>query len=142
MSLNQGSRTETYMTRWAILRRLSALGAVVGILAVAFGIREVAGPDGAVAQYSGTALYAAMIYAGWYVLAPSLRPPIAAGLAVGFCWLVEFFQLSGVPAALSERSILARLALGVTFDPTDLLWYALGVLPLLAVHGAWRSRMS
>jgi hypothetical protein len=130
------------MTRQAILRRLIALGAVVGFLAVAFGIRMVAGTEGAVAQYSGTALYAAMIYAGWYVLAPSLRPPVAGVLAVGFCWLVELFQLTGVPAALSERSLLARLALGVTFDPVDLLWYALGVLPLVAVHSAWRSRMS
>jgi hypothetical protein len=142
-----GQATETYLTRQVILGRLIAFGAVVGFLAVAFAIRHLAGASvldssGALAQYSGTALYAAMIYAGLYVLVPTLRPPVAGVLAVGFCWLVELFQLTGVPAALSERSLLARLALGVAFDPVDLLWYALGVLPLVAVHSAWRSRMS
>lgn len=142
MKSRPGQATETYLTRQVILGRLIALGAVVGFLAVAFGIRYLAGTGSALAQYSGTALYAAMIYAGLYVLVPSLRPPVAGVLAVGFCWLVELFQLTGVPAALSERSLLARLALGVAFDPVDLLWYALGVLPLVAVHSAWRSRMS
>lgn len=61
---------------------------------------------------------------------------VAGVAAVGFCWLVEFLQLTGVPAALSAHSVLARLALGVTFDPMDLLWYPVGVVPLAAVH--WR----
>jgi hypothetical protein len=39
------------------------------------------------------------------------------------------------PVDLRRRLIaLARLALGVAFDPADLLWYPVGVLPLLAVH--------
>lgn len=135
------------MTGHAVRSRLVALGAVGGILAVAFGIRVLAGTSvldssGALAQYSGTALYAAMIYAGVFVLAPSLRPPVAAVVALGFCWLVELFQLTGAPAALAERSVLARLALGVAFDPADLLWYAVGVVTALAVHGLRWSRMS
>ncbi|MFD0592987.1 DUF2809 domain-containing protein [Catellatospora coxensis] len=61
-------------------------------------------------------------------------------MAVAFCWLVELSQLTGVPAYLSERSLLARLALGVAYDPLDMLWYPAGVLPLVAVHVLLRAR--
>jgi hypothetical protein len=117
-----------------------AVAAAGGILAVAFGIRALTGADSALSQFSGTALYAAMIYAGVYVPAPATRPIVAAVVALAFCWAVELSQLTGVPAALSERSLLARLALGVTFDPIDLPWYAVGVLVALAGHlGARRG---
>lgn len=124
-----------------VRRRLIALAGAGACLGLAFGIRLLTGSDvvdssGALAQNSGTALYASMIYAGVFVLAPSSRPAVAAGLAIAFCWLIELFQLTGIPADLSARSLLARLALGVTFDPKDLLWYAIGVLPLLAIHSA------
>jgi hypothetical protein len=130
---------EAFRPGLAVRRRLIALAAVAVILAVAFGIRLLAGASvldssGVLAQYSGTALYAAMIYAGVFVLAPKVRPVVAAGLAIAFCWAVELFQLTGIPAALSSRSVLARLALGVAFDPSDLLWYVVGVAALLAVH--------
>ena len=46
------------------------------------------------------------------------------GLA--FSCAVECLQLTDVPAALAERSTLARLALGTTFHAPDLLRYALG----------------
>jgi hypothetical protein len=46
---------------------------------------------------------------------------------VAFCWLVEFAQLSPYPAELSDRSTLARLVLGSTFNPPDLFWYVAGV---------------
>lgn len=59
---------------------------------------------------------------------------MAGTIAVAFCWLVEFLQLTGIPAALSERSVVARLALGVQFDATDLVWYLVGVLPLVLLH--------
>ncbi|WP_305788271.1 DUF2809 domain-containing protein [Symbioplanes lichenis] len=126
-----------------IKERGLALLAVVAILAVALGIRvasdtSVVDSSGALAQYSGTALYAAMVYAGVYVLFPRLRPPVAGAAALALCWAVELFQLTGVPAELSARSTLARLALGVAFDVTDLLWYAIGVLPLVLAHLAIR----
>ncbi|MEU4428010.1 DUF2809 domain-containing protein [Actinoplanes sp. NPDC024001] len=124
--------------RWRV--RIIALAAVAGFLAVALGIRLLVSAGGildgtgALAQHSGTALYASMIYAGVFVLGPATRPLIAGAAAVAFCWLVEFFQLTGVPAELSAHSLLARLALGVTFDPTDLVWYVAGVLPLAVLH--------
>ena len=120
-------------------KRLAAAAAALIFLGVALGIRMLAGSpildsSAPLAQYSGTALYASMIYAGVFVLFPVVTPAIAAGAAIAFCWLVELFQLTGVPAQLSERSLLARLALGVHFDPTDLLRYVIGVVPLLALH--------
>jgi hypothetical protein len=120
--------------------RLASAAAAAGFLAVALGIRVLAGGDGvldgsgALQQHSGTALYASMVYAGVFLLAPRTRPVVAGAAAVSFCWLVELLQLTGLPAALSERSLLARMALGVTFDATDLAWYPVGVLPLVLLH--------
>ncbi|MEV6487224.1 DUF2809 domain-containing protein [Actinoplanes sp. NPDC051633] len=134
--------------------RLIAVAACCAILGLGLAVRAFAG--GAFGQHAGTALYAAMIYAGIYVLAPegpgfsalaggsaagsgtapATRPWVAGAVAVTFCWIVEFAQLTGVPADLAERSQLARLVLGAQFDPTDLLWYVLGVVPIAAMHSA------
>jgi hypothetical protein len=114
------------------------LGAVSVFVAVGLGVRA-SGVDGKFQQCAGTALYASMIYAWVFVLRPRTTPFVAGAAAVGFCWLVEFSQLTGIPAALSAHSTLARLALGVAFDPMDLLWYPVGVLPLVAVH-RWLGR--
>ncbi|MGW4942276.1 ribosomal maturation YjgA family protein [Actinoplanes sp. NPDC004185] len=112
--------------------RLAALAAVVVIVGLAFGIRSVS--DGGLEQWSGTALYASMIYAGVFLLWPA-APPVRAGiLAVAFCWAVEFSQLTGVPAALSERSPAARLVLGASFDWVDVAWYPVGVVPFVVLH--------
>ena len=124
---------------WRI--RLVALAGAAGALAVALGIRALTGvamvdSRGALAQYSGTALYAAMIYAGVFSVRPGSRPWVAGAAAIGFCWVVEFFQLTGLPAAWSEHSLIARLVLGRQFDPVDLAWYVIGVLPIVAVHTA------
>jgi hypothetical protein len=129
-----------------IKERGIALAAVVAALALALGIRvasdtSVLDSSGAPAQYSGTALYAAMVYAGIFVLLPGSRPEVAGAVALGFCWAVELFQLTGVPAELSARSWLARMALGVAFDATDLLWYAIGIVPLVLLHRIIRSRL-
>ncbi|MFI5937293.1 DUF2809 domain-containing protein [Actinoplanes sp. NPDC051494] len=128
--------------------RLAGVLAVGLILATALGIRLLAGDNGVLdssgplAQYSGTALYASMIYAGVYVLAPATRPWPAGAVAVVFCWAVECFQLTGLPARWSAHSALSRLALGVQFDAGDLAWYTVGVLPLVALHTLvrWRAR--
>ena len=59
---------------------------------------------------------------------------VAGAAAIIFCWLVELFQLTGLPAEWSEHSIVARLVLGRQFDPVDLLRYPVGVLPLVVLH--------
>ncbi|GIG86889.1 ribosomal maturation YjgA family protein [Plantactinospora endophytica] len=112
--------------------RLVAFGAAVVFLAAALLLRALA--DGALEQHSGTLLYGSMVHAGVLFLWPRTAPVTAGAVAVGFCWLVEIAQLTGVPAELSARSLLARLVLGVQFDPTDLAWYPVGIVPLVALH--------
>ena len=119
----------------------SRLWALLGAglaLAVAFAIRAV--DDGALRQYSGTALYASMIYAGVFLIRPRTTPLVAGAAAITFCWAMETFQLTSVPAELSSHSLLARYVFGVTFDPVDLAWYPVGVIPLVAAHWFLRAR--
>jgi hypothetical protein len=122
--------------------RLLMLAAAAGLLAVALAIR--AGTDGSLngagrlAQYSGTALYASMAYVGVLFLWPRRSPLGAGAIAWAWCWAMEFLQLTGIPADLSSRSLAARLVLGVRFDPTDLLWYPPGIIPLVVLHEVLR----
>jgi hypothetical protein len=117
--------TPSHVRIWALVS-----GAVV--LGLAFTIRALAGGD--LEQFSGTALYGSAVYAMVVFAGPRLRPVVAGAIAICFCELVEVAQLTGVPAALSQRSLLARLALGVQFDAVDLAWYPVGVVPLAALH--------
>ncbi|MEH0934174.1 ribosomal maturation YjgA family protein [Micromonospora psammae] len=119
------------------VRLLTPLAAAL-FLGVALAIRAV--DDGPLRQHSGTALYASMVWAGVLFVRPRLAPLPAGLVAVVFCWLVECAQLTGIPAELSARSVAARLALGVQFDPVDLAWYPAGVAPLVALHLAVRRR--
>ncbi|MFI7282633.1 DUF2809 domain-containing protein [Micromonospora chersina] len=119
------------------VRLLMPLAALL-FLGLALLIRVV--DDGVLRQYSGTALYASMVWAGVLFLWPGLAPVPAGTLATVFCWLVECAQLTGVPAELSARSMAARLALGVQFDPVDLAWYPAGVAPLVVLHHVVRAR--
>lgn len=119
------------LSRPLIVRLFTAVCAAVF---VGLGLVLRATTDGLLQNASGTILYASMVYVAVVFVAPRVEPWLAGAIAIGFCWLVELSQLTGVPAALSARSQLARLALGVEFDPQDLLWYPVGVLPLVAVH--------
>ena len=118
--------------------RLLGAALVGGSLALAFAIRLLTGPmvetTGPLQQISGTALYASAFYGGVLILWPRGRPLPVALISIAFCWAVEFFQLTDVPAELSARSVVARLVLGRTFDPSDLLWYVVGVLLAMRVH--------
>jgi hypothetical protein len=110
--------------------------AAAGFLGLALGIRAVTGDwsgHGWLAQYSGTALYASMVYAGVIVVWPRGSAVWAGVIATAFCWTVEAAQLSGIPAQLSARHILLRAALGVHFDWADILWYPVGIVPLVVV---------
>ncbi|WP_433223357.1 DUF2809 domain-containing protein [Microtetraspora malaysiensis] len=104
--------------------RTAALLAALLTVAAGLGIRAVA--DGPVAKYGGDALYTLLLYALVLVAAPRTRPAVAASVALAASWAVEFFQLTGIPEELAARSVLARLVLGTTFNPTDLFWYAAG----------------
>lgn len=118
--------------------RLLMLAAAAALLGIALAIRTGGGGPlngtGRLEQYSGTALYASMAYIGVLLLWPRRSPLVAGAIAWAWCWSMEFLQLTGIPAYLSGRSLLARLALGVQFDPTDLLWYLPGIIPLVVLH--------
>ncbi|MFB7471436.1 DUF2809 domain-containing protein [Kitasatospora sp. NPDC056184] len=119
--------------RWAV-RGLAAAAAALSV-AAGLGVRAVAG--GAAAKYAGDALYTVLLYTLVVLLAPRLRPWAAAVWAAGLSWAVELFQLTGVPDDLARHSALARLVLGSTFNPPDLLWYLVGAaLAALAHRGA------
>ncbi|MFC6017038.1 DUF2809 domain-containing protein [Plantactinospora solaniradicis] len=120
------------------LVRLVAVGAGVGVLGIAFAVRGLA--DGALEQHSGTLLYGSLVYLAVLFCRTRGAPLVTAAIAIGFCWLVECAQLTGIPAELSARSLLARLVLGAQFDPTDLAWYPVGVVPLVAVHWLLAAR--
>ncbi|WP_433218822.1 DUF2809 domain-containing protein [Dactylosporangium sp. CS-047395] len=124
--------------------RIAAVITALAALALAFGIRALYGgtlySNGALQQNSGTALYASALYAGVVFVAPRSSPLVAGAWAIGLCWLIELFQLSGVPHELSQYSILLRLMLGDAFDWNDMLWYPVGVIPLVLVELLARTR--
>ncbi|MDX3665979.1 DUF2809 domain-containing protein [Streptomyces europaeiscabiei] len=114
--------------------RLVAAGAAVVVVGAGLGLRAVAA--GGLAKYGGDALYTVMLLPLVVLVAPRVTPLTAAGSALTVSWGIEFLQLSGVPAELSQRSAVARLVLGSTFDPPDLFWYAVGAAAGWLVHTA------
>jgi len=118
--------------------RVFGLTLIAGSLGLAFAIRVVTGTavetTGLLEQISGTALYASAFYGGLLMLWPRGRAVVLGLISIGFCWAVEFFQLTGVPATLSAHSVVARLVLGRVFDRSDLAWYVVGVLLAAAIH--------
>ncbi|GAA2307207.1 DUF2809 domain-containing protein [Nonomuraea roseoviolacea subsp. roseoviolacea] len=105
--------------------RPPVLLAAVLTVAAGLGVRALTG--GAFAKYAGDALYTVLIYALVVLAAPRVRPVMAALVAAGLSWVIEFAQLAEIPPVL-------RPVLGSTFNPPDLLWYALGAAAAWAVH--------
>jgi uncharacterized protein DUF2809 len=122
-------------------RTLRVLMLAAAALTLGTGLAVRALTVGAFAQHAGTALYACLVYCAVLFARPHLTPAKAGAAAVAFCWLVEAFQLTGVPAALSEHSLLARLVLGSQFDWLDLAVYPAGVLPPVAAHALIRRSL-
>jgi hypothetical protein len=114
--------------------RIRVAAAAAAGLTVVAGLAVRSGPGGWFAKGAGDALYTVLVYALVVLVAPALRPRRAAGWALAVSWAVELLQLTGVPAALSARSTLARLVLGTTFNLPDLALYVVGAALALAVH--------
>ena len=121
--------------RWIRLLAVTSAGACAG---AAYAIRAVL--DGPVEQYSGAALSGAIVYTIAIFIRPRLSPLIAGGCAVAYCWLIEFGQLTPIPAAISEHSWFARQLLGARFDLVDVAWYPVGVIAIAAAHWILRTR--
>ncbi|NUW37715.1 DUF2809 domain-containing protein [Nonomuraea sp. SMC257] len=105
--------------------RLPVLLAAVLTVAAGLGVRALTG--GAFAKVAGDALYTVLIYALVVLAVPRVRPVTAALVAAGLSWVIEFAQLADVPPVL-------RPVLGSTFNPPDLLWYAVGAAAGWVVH--------
>ncbi|MFB7115329.1 DUF2809 domain-containing protein [Streptomyces sp. NPDC056190] len=104
--------------------RLAAAAAAVLTVAAGLGLRAVTA--GSAGKYGGDALYTVLLVTLVVLVAPRVAPLTAAASALAVSWGIEFLQLSEVSAELSRRSAVARLVLGSTFNPPDLLWYAVG----------------
>lgn len=92
------------------------------------------------AKYGGDTLYTVLVLTLIVVAAPRVTPLRAAGSALAVSCLVEFLQLTSVPAELSRHSTVARLVLGSTFNLPDLFWYAVGAAAGWLVHTAVATR--
>ncbi|MFJ9648946.1 ribosomal maturation YjgA family protein [Streptomyces sp. NPDC004244] len=118
--------------------RLAAAGAAAVTVGLGLGLR--ASATGSVAKYGGDALYTVLVLALVVSAAPRVTPLRGAASALAFSCLVEFLQLSPVPAELSRRSTVARLVLGSTFNPPDFFWYSVGAAVGWLVHTAVARR--
>ncbi|WP_406863051.1 DUF2809 domain-containing protein [Streptomyces sp. HUAS MG47] len=126
------------LVRVGVRVRVWVGGVALGVVAAGLGVRAVASGD--FAKYAGDALYTVLVLTLVVLVAPRVRPVVAAGSALAFSWAVEVFQLSGVPAELAVHSTVARLVLGTSFNAPDLFWYAIGAVVGWAVHRAVRAR--
>ncbi|WP_166788076.1 DUF2809 domain-containing protein [Cryobacterium glaciale] len=82
-------------------------------------------------DFAADALYAVLAYLAVSFIAPRLRPQGTATVSYLVCVAIEAAQLSPGPAALADVFPPARLVLGTTFAPVDLLAYAVGALAAL-----------
>ncbi|MFD7628946.1 DUF2809 domain-containing protein [Streptomyces sp. NPDC059851] len=118
--------------------RLAAAGAAAITVGLGLGLR--AWSTGTVAKYGGDALYTVLLLTLVVFAAPRVTPLRAAGSALAVSCLVEFVQLSPLPAELSRHSTVARLLLGSTFNPPDLFWYSAGAAFGWLVHTSVLNR--
>ncbi|MEU4832205.1 DUF2809 domain-containing protein [Streptosporangium sp. NPDC023615] len=116
----------------ALRARLPAALAAALTVAAGLTVRAVAG--GWFGAYAGDALYTVLVHALIVFVRPPVTPVRAALGALAFSWAVELAQLTPVPAALSETSVVARLVLGSTFGAGDLVAYAAGAALAATAH--------
>lgn len=121
--------------------QLRAWALLAAVLVLVAGVAVWSFTRGPFAEYAGGVLYAMLVYALVLVVAPRLSWLPAASIALLLCCVVEFAQLTALPAELSARSTLARLVLGTTFSAFDLIWYAAGVLVAAGLHVAAYRRL-
>lgn len=113
---------------------LFAVATVTAGLAV-----HVLAPAGVVGDAVGDALYAVLVVLLVLFIVPRARWWATAAIALGWCFGVEFLQLTSLPAQWAAVAPPLRLVLGTGFSAWDLLWYATGVVFALGID-AWLAR--
>jgi hypothetical protein len=90
----------------------------------------------------GTVLWGVMWYALLRVVAPKATPRASAAGALAITLGIELFQLTGIPGELNTSHRLWGLALGTSFDFTDLVMCALGVIVAASTHAQFTRKRS
>ena len=85
------------------------------------------------AGFAGDALYAVMAVVLARLLLPGRSWRWHTALGWGWCVAVELLQATGIPATIAAAVPAARLVLGTTFVPVDLVAYTVGALGCAAV---------
>lgn len=113
---------------------------IAGVLVVATGLAVHLIGSGPVADFSGDALYAVMIYLVLAAVFARAHSWVIGAAAVAACTLIELFQLTGLPGSWAEAFWPVRLALGAGFDARDLVAYAVGAAAATLCDLALRRR--
>ncbi len=123
----------------AARRRSAAALALAAVIAAGLTVHGL-GPDGAVTDITGDALYAVAAFAAGVLIAPRAATLPVAGLAAAWCVGVELLQLTAVPSALAAWFRPIALVLGTGFDARDLVVYVAAVVVAAVIDAAVRSR--
>ena len=108
--------------------------AVIGAIAcVALGLGLQLLDRSLVIDLVGSMLYVLLVGMLVLLIRPSLAAPAVAAIAFAVAALVELLQLTGIPTAIVDAVPLARLVIGGSFDPVDLLAYLGGAALLLPI---------
>ncbi|WP_157007526.1 DUF2809 domain-containing protein [Agromyces laixinhei] len=112
--------------------RVRALVAAVACLAIGAGLQFV--PRTVVVDLLGSVLYVGLIAFLLRAVWPRLGDATSAAAAFAVAATIELLQLTGLPQRLVEVFPPARLVFGSSFDPIDLLAYAVGALLAFAAQ--------
>jgi hypothetical protein len=83
--------------------------------------------------FAGDILIVIFIYSSVKVILKDRSPfQIAAGV-FSFALFVEFIQYTGIPMRFNPGSMITVLTLGSTYDPLDILAYAIGIVVIYVI---------
>ena len=92
-------------------------------------------------MFIGDTLYAVMVYFGMRMVFIKLSLTKTTGLALVFCFCIEFLQLYMAEWMLAiRRTPFGHYALGQGFLWSDLLYYTLGISIALWIDSNWVKR--
>ena len=110
-------------------RRMWALAGAIATAAFGLIARGIPVAGDALGGVAYTVLVALLIV----ILRPATTPVVAGLSAFLISCAVEVLQLTSLPGTIVDHVPPARWVLGSTFNPVDLLWYAVGGLVAVLV---------